>query len=67
MLFGEEHRGTLNSMSNLATVLSMQEKFKEAKNIHRKVLYCRESVLGDMHPDTLSIVGINCTEVKTVD
>jgi tetratricopeptide (TPR) repeat protein len=38
----------------LALVLSGQEKYEEAEEVHRQTLKLREKVLGKEHPSTLS-------------
>lgn len=49
-------------MSNMAVVLSDQEKYAEAEKMHRETLALREKVLGKEHPDTLtSVYGLAYT------
>jgi tetratricopeptide (TPR) repeat protein len=55
-VFGEEHRSTLSSLSNLGIVLTSQGKLEEAEAMHRRALDGYEKVLGSEHPDTLSSV-----------
>jgi len=49
-VLGKEHPSTLTSMSSLATVLSDQGKYEEAKEMHRRALGPKETVLGKEHP-----------------
>jgi serine/threonine protein kinase len=53
-LLGADHPDTLNSMNNLASVLSSQGKYAEAEQMCRQVLEVQERVLGKEHPDTLA-------------
>ncbi|KAK8130828.1 kinesin light chain [Apiospora sp. TS-2023a] len=53
-VLGREHPDTLDSMNNLALVLSSQGKYSEAEEMHRETLALKETVLGREHPDTLS-------------
>lgn len=45
----KEHPSTLTSINNLAGVLGMQGKYKEAEEMHRQAL-----ALGKEHPSTLT-------------
>jgi tetratricopeptide (TPR) repeat protein len=51
---GTEHPSTLESMNNLALVLSHQGKYEQAEEMHRQALRLYETVLGKEHPDTLT-------------
>jgi tetratricopeptide (TPR) repeat protein len=53
-LLGDEHPDTLNSLINMGTVLSRQNKFPEAEPYLREALRTSRRVLGDDHPDTLT-------------
>lgn len=53
-VLGEKHPDTLNSMRNLADVLSTQGKYDEAEGRHRHTLTLSEMELGMKHPDTLT-------------
>ena len=61
-VLGKERPDTPASMNNLAVVLSRQGKYKEAEEMHRKVLVSCESVLGKEHPDMLASMN-NLAEV----
>jgi hypothetical protein len=45
---------TLTSTNNLALVLSDQDKYGQAEEIHRQELRLTETVLGKEHPSTLT-------------
>jgi tetratricopeptide (TPR) repeat protein len=51
---GTDHVDTLNTLSAMGTVLSMQGKMVEAEDCHRRELFGRQRVQGVSHPDTLS-------------
>ncbi|KAG1665337.1 hypothetical protein FOA52_011751 [Chlamydomonas sp. UWO 241] len=51
---GNDHRYTLSSNHNLASVLYSQGKLVEAERLHARVLEARKLVLGPKHPDTLT-------------
>ena len=51
---GEEHPGTLTSMSNLASTLSDQGDYAGAVALQRTVLERRQRILGEEHPGTLT-------------
>ena len=53
-ILGREHRGTLDSVSFLASVLQYQGKYEEAEQMNRRALEGREKALGKEHPDTLT-------------
>jgi hypothetical protein len=50
---GEEHRGTLAAMDNLALTLSDQGDLGGARKLQEQVLAASRRVLGEEHPDTL--------------
>ena len=52
-VLGAEHPSTLDSMNNLAVVLSSQGKYAEAEQMHRRELELSIHVLGAEHPSTL--------------
>ena len=56
-LEGVQHPETLNSISNLATVLQDEGKYEAAEKMHRRALEWREKMLGWEHPDTLMSVS----------
>ncbi len=41
-------------LNNLAEVLSSQDKYDKAEEMHRQALALTETVLGKEHPDTLT-------------
>lgn len=45
-VFGQEHPYTLHTMSSLANVLSDQGKYKEAEDLHRRILKLKEKFFG---------------------
>jgi hypothetical protein len=51
-ILGEEHLDPLNSLTNLALTFSNQGRWKEAESVF---------VLGDEHPDTLSLANLAVT------
>ena len=51
---GPEHRGTLNSMNNLASTLAAQGDLAGARELHEEALAIWGRVLGPEHPDTLT-------------
>ncbi|KAG0640901.1 hypothetical protein HOY80DRAFT_862625, partial [Tuber brumale] len=53
---GPDHRDSLNGVNNLGTALNCQEKYHEAKIMHRRALTGREKTLGLDHPDTFERV-----------
>ncbi len=50
---GREHHRSLNTMHNLALVLSYQGKNHEAQRIYEDVVELKRKILGSEHPDTL--------------
>jgi hypothetical protein len=52
-VLGLEHADTLASMNNLALLLDIQGKYKEAESMHRQRLAISEKVLGKEHPNAL--------------
>src|SRR5438046_2176081 len=54
---GFDHSDTLTSVSNLASVLSDQGRYRAAEEMNRRALEGSEKVLGKEHPDTLTIVS----------
>jgi hypothetical protein len=53
MVLGEERPDTLASIDNLAEVLRLQGRYKQAEEMHQQALGLRETLLGKEHPDTL--------------
>jgi tetratricopeptide (TPR) repeat protein len=56
-ILGQEHPGTLASVSLMASVLRYQGKYEEAELMDRRALEGKEKVLGKMHPNTLTSVN----------
>ncbi|OBT53786.1 hypothetical protein VE04_07701 [Pseudogymnoascus sp. 24MN13] len=54
---GVNHPDTLTSVSNLASVLQRQGRYKEAESMNRRALEGRERELGVNHPSTLTSVS----------
>ncbi|GIK03993.1 hypothetical protein Aspvir_008068 [Aspergillus viridinutans] len=52
-LFGREHPRTLDTMENIAIVLSEQGKYEEAEQMHRQALELKRKALGEESPSTL--------------
>ncbi|KAF2004693.1 FabD/lysophospholipase-like protein [Amniculicola lignicola CBS 123094] len=52
-VLGEEHPGTLASISNLALTYINQGRWKEAEELGVRVIETRKRVLGKEHPGTL--------------
>jgi len=52
-VLGEEHPGTLTSMSNLASTYWNQGRWQEAETLDVRVMETWIRVLGEEHPDTL--------------
>jgi non-specific serine/threonine protein kinase/serine/threonine-protein kinase len=52
-MLGDSDPDTLESMSNLATVLERQGRFAKAEQLYSKVLDTRRRVFGEGHPQTL--------------
>ncbi len=53
-VLGREHPDTLTSVNNLASVLSRERRYDEARHMHLQVKLLRETVLGKEHLDTLT-------------
>jgi tetratricopeptide (TPR) repeat protein len=53
-VLGQEHPGTLASISNLALTYQNQGRWKEAESLQVQALDARKRVLGQEHPDTLA-------------
>ncbi len=56
-VLGEEHPGTLKSMSELANTLSAQGDLAGARTFEEKALEVNTRVRGEEHPDTLSAMN----------
>jgi tetratricopeptide (TPR) repeat protein len=56
-ILGDEHPGTLTSISNLALTLSALGDLAGARSFQEAVLEDRRRILGDEHPDTLRSIG----------
>jgi len=52
-VLGDNHHETLDSMSNLANMCSVQGNFAEAEVLLRQVLEGDRRMPGESHPDTL--------------
>lgn len=52
-VLGVEHPHTLDTISNLGSLLQEQGEYQAAEEMHRRALKARERVLGVEHPDTL--------------
>ena len=50
---GEEHKSTLDSLSNMGTVLDLMKDYAGALDYFEQALRGSERVLGKTHPDTL--------------
>ena len=62
-VLGDDHPGTLRSMSNLANLYSSQGRYDEAEPLHRETLEIRRRVLGQDHPDrAASLYNLACLE-----
>merc|ERR1712087_510671 len=57
--FGELSKDTTQSMSNMATALSLKGELEEAKKVFKKAVECRNKIpkLGPGHPATLYTVS----------
>ncbi|KAF8535293.1 hypothetical protein BDD12DRAFT_782634 [Trichophaea hybrida] len=56
-VLGPDHPDTLESVSELASVLQSQGKYEQAEQMNRRALEGREKALGPDHPDTLNSVN----------
>jgi eukaryotic-like serine/threonine-protein kinase len=56
-VLGEEHEGTLTSISNMGHLLQAQGKLSEAEPFWRETLEKRRRVSGEEHPATLGSVS----------
>ena len=54
---GPEHRDTLTSMQDLASVYQSQAKFGQAETLLTTLLEARRRVLGERHPETLAAMN----------
>ncbi|KAF7344882.1 FabD/lysophospholipase-like protein [Mycena venus] len=54
---GDNDRGTLVAMGNLALTYSMLGEFKKAQELNIVALEKRKQLLGDNHPQTLNAMG----------
>lgn len=54
---GASHPDTITSMSNLASTLWNQGRFKEAEKLETEALKLSEDKLGPNHPDTLTTIS----------
>ena len=60
---GAEHRETLTTTQNLATLYRMQGKYAQADALLTTLIETQSRVLGDEHPDTLATTR-NMAELK---
>ena len=54
---GAEHPLSLNTLHNLATLLTARGAVVDAEQLHREVLATKRRVLGATHPDTLKSIN----------
>ena len=54
---GNRHPSTLNTISNLGSLLQDQGKLDEAGVLLREALEAKRATLGDRHPDTLASIN----------
>ena len=52
--YGENDRGTLGAMNDLANTYINQGKYDEAEALYKQCLDKRRTILGDNHPHTLT-------------
>lgn len=52
-VLGENHRGTLTNMHNLASAYRNQGRWDQAEELNLRVTETRKRILGDENPDTL--------------
>ena len=53
-VLGESDRLTLDTMNNLAAVLTREAKYGPAEELYRQLIAVKQRVLGADHPDTLA-------------
>ncbi len=56
-VLGEEHPDTLDSISNMGSLLQSQGKLVQAEPYFREALEKRRRVLGEEHPETLTAIN----------
>ncbi len=52
---GENHISTAVDYNNLAVLYENQEKYEEAEKLYKRALSIHEKILGENHPDTITI------------
>ena len=57
-VLGEEHKGTLDSLNNMGTVIHQMEDYEGALVYYQQALKVQEKVLGKTHPKTLDTMNM---------